>query len=218
MQVGSLVPEEVFATLSQYAHAADNAAVWPSASWNVLRQAGVLRWCIPTAYSGAGLEGIDLLSGNERLAGACLTTCFILSQRDAACRRLRDGDPPGRDPVSVQLGWGGAVRRNRGFCDPARSRPFHPGPARAARTCRVRARARSGHARSCRGRARRDPVAAGARGRRSSGLTARDHLGGGSRPAGARLIPRSELARRPRAFSSRPFHCGARDAAMHRRP
>src|SRR6266852_872557 len=92
MQVGSLVPEEVFATLSQYAHAADNAAVWPSASWNVLRQAGVLRWCIPTAYSGAGLEGIDLLSGNERLAGACLTTCFILSQRDAACRRLRDGD------------------------------------------------------------------------------------------------------------------------------
>jgi alkylation response protein AidB-like acyl-CoA dehydrogenase len=31
-----------------------------------------------------------LLDGYERLAGACLTTCFILSQRDAACRRLRD--------------------------------------------------------------------------------------------------------------------------------
>jgi alkylation response protein AidB-like acyl-CoA dehydrogenase len=31
-----------------------------------------------------------LLAGYQRLAGACLTTCFLLSQRDAACRRLRD--------------------------------------------------------------------------------------------------------------------------------
>src|SRR6185437_12431914 len=33
---------------------------------------------------------LELLDGYGRLAGACLTTCFLLSQRDAACRRLRD--------------------------------------------------------------------------------------------------------------------------------
>jgi alkylation response protein AidB-like acyl-CoA dehydrogenase len=36
------------------------------------------------------LGPVELLSGYERLAGACLTTCFILSQRDSACRRIRD--------------------------------------------------------------------------------------------------------------------------------
>jgi alkylation response protein AidB-like acyl-CoA dehydrogenase len=50
----------------------------------------VLGWCIPPAHGGLGLEGPALLEGYEALAGGCLTTCFILSQRDAACRRLRD--------------------------------------------------------------------------------------------------------------------------------
>jgi alkylation response protein AidB-like acyl-CoA dehydrogenase len=33
---------------------------------------------------------VELLAGYELLAQACLTTCFILSQREAACRRIRD--------------------------------------------------------------------------------------------------------------------------------
>src|SRR5437868_12345187 len=78
--------------LRSNANAADADPVWPSASWQALREAGVLRWCIPTAYGGDGLEGVPLLEGYEQLAEACLTTCFILSQRDAACRRLRDGE------------------------------------------------------------------------------------------------------------------------------
>jgi alkylation response protein AidB-like acyl-CoA dehydrogenase len=45
---------------------------------------------IPEAFGGAGLSYPNLLAGYEALAGACLTACFILSQRDAACRRLRD--------------------------------------------------------------------------------------------------------------------------------
>ncbi|HEV3083525.1 MAG TPA: acyl-CoA dehydrogenase family protein [Gemmataceae bacterium] len=78
--------------LASNANTADASPAWPSASWEALRQAGVLRWCVPTAYGGDGREGVALLEGYEQLAGACLTTCFILSQRDAACRRLRDGD------------------------------------------------------------------------------------------------------------------------------
>jgi alkylation response protein AidB-like acyl-CoA dehydrogenase len=46
------------------------------------------------------LAGDRLLAGYEQLAGACLTTCFILSQRDAACRRLRDS---GNETLCQQL-------------------------------------------------------------------------------------------------------------------
>jgi alkylation response protein AidB-like acyl-CoA dehydrogenase len=84
--------DEILGTLAQNAERADGSAVWPSDSWGALRKAEVLRWCVPTAYGGDGLAGIELLTGYERIAGACLTSCFILSQRDAACRRLRDGE------------------------------------------------------------------------------------------------------------------------------
>lgn len=77
-------------TLTSHAEAADAEPVWPTASWQALRQAGGLRWCIPTEYGGDGLQGTELLARYRDLAAACLTTCFILSQRDAACRRLRD--------------------------------------------------------------------------------------------------------------------------------
>jgi alkylation response protein AidB-like acyl-CoA dehydrogenase len=76
--------------LAAHAGQADAEAAWPGPSWQALRQAGVLGWCIPAAYGGREIEGEPLLAGYEQLAGACLTTCFILSQRDAACRRIRD--------------------------------------------------------------------------------------------------------------------------------
>jgi alkylation response protein AidB-like acyl-CoA dehydrogenase len=37
-----------------------------------------------------GWEGAQLFDGYEKVAEACLTSCFMLSQRDAAVRRLRD--------------------------------------------------------------------------------------------------------------------------------
>jgi alkylation response protein AidB-like acyl-CoA dehydrogenase len=82
--------EEAYTALANHANTADAESIWPVASWDVLRSAGVTGWCIPTVYGGLGLDAIELLDGYERLAGACLTTCFILSQRDAACRRIRD--------------------------------------------------------------------------------------------------------------------------------
>jgi alkylation response protein AidB-like acyl-CoA dehydrogenase len=90
MSASTLLPDDVLADLSTHAGAADMEPVWPAASWDAVRAAGVLGWCIPTAYGGLGLMGAALLEGYERLAGACLTTCFILSQRDAAARRIRD--------------------------------------------------------------------------------------------------------------------------------
>jgi alkylation response protein AidB-like acyl-CoA dehydrogenase len=85
-----LVPEAVLAALAERAGAADLEPAWPAASWQEVRRAGVLEWSIPEAYGGRGLGAVELLEGYERLASACLTTCFLLSQREAACRRLRD--------------------------------------------------------------------------------------------------------------------------------
>jgi alkylation response protein AidB-like acyl-CoA dehydrogenase len=83
---------DLWTTLESHAAEADAVSAWPATSWEALRRADVLGWCLPPEYGGQGLDGLDLLGGYERLAGACLTTCFILSQRDAACRRLRDSD------------------------------------------------------------------------------------------------------------------------------
>jgi alkylation response protein AidB-like acyl-CoA dehydrogenase len=85
----TLVPE-FLAALEELAGPADGETVWPVESWDIVGQAGALRWCIPREYGGDGLVGSRLLERYEQLAGACLTSCFILSQRDGACRRIRD--------------------------------------------------------------------------------------------------------------------------------
>jgi alkylation response protein AidB-like acyl-CoA dehydrogenase len=81
---------EALAILDVHASEADASPLWPAESWQALRRCGALAWSIPTTHEGAGWTGTALLDGYEQLAAACLTTCFILSQRDAACRRLRD--------------------------------------------------------------------------------------------------------------------------------
>lgn len=84
------VNDEVLSVLAARANSADAEAVWPAESWEALRRLGGLGWAIPAAYGGLGIDGIELLQHYEQLAGACLTTCFILSQRDAAVHRIRD--------------------------------------------------------------------------------------------------------------------------------
>lgn len=84
--------EEMLTHLKQHAADADGMLTWPEDSWQAMRNGGAVRWCIPTSFGGEGWEGEKLFDGYERLASACLTSCFILSQRDAACRRLRDSE------------------------------------------------------------------------------------------------------------------------------
>src|SRR5579884_972737 len=74
--------------LADAAEAADADPSWPAASWRLLREAGVLAWSVPPEFGGVGGSPVELLTGYETLAGACLTTAFNLSQREAAVRRL----------------------------------------------------------------------------------------------------------------------------------
>jgi alkylation response protein AidB-like acyl-CoA dehydrogenase len=82
--------EPCLAALRQHAEAADREPVWPRASWEALRHSGVLGWAIPTEHGGTNRDDLAQLEGHEALASACLTTCFILSQRDSAVRHLRN--------------------------------------------------------------------------------------------------------------------------------
>ena len=86
--------------LASLAADADGCPVWPTASWDLLRQTGALGWSVPRAYGGLEWSHRDLLDGYGRLAGACLTTTFLLSQREAACRRLAES---GRDDLCREL-------------------------------------------------------------------------------------------------------------------
>ncbi len=86
----ALTLDDVLTVLQAHAGTADGEASWPASSWDALRRGGVQGWIIPREYGGSGLDPLELLEGYQRLAGACLTTCFLLSQRDSACRRLRD--------------------------------------------------------------------------------------------------------------------------------
>ncbi len=86
----SLTVVEALEILEKHAAEADAQSSWPATSWDALRRCGALGWVIPREYGGAELDPLPLLEGYQRLAGACLTTCFLLSQRDSACRRLRD--------------------------------------------------------------------------------------------------------------------------------
>lgn len=83
-----LLDTQTLKRLAAFADEADRAADWPVASWQVLCDAGVPAWSVPTEFGGRALDTLTLLAGYEQLAGACLTTGFILSQREAAVRRL----------------------------------------------------------------------------------------------------------------------------------
>lgn len=60
----------------------------PSEQFRWLADAGVLTWVIPREYGGSEITQEELIFGYERLASACLTTCFVLTQRNGACQRI----------------------------------------------------------------------------------------------------------------------------------
>lgn len=81
-----------FARLCEWlvAHAGDLAEAdsWPDEQFQQLADAGVLGWVMPPEYGGADVSSETLTAGYERLARCCLTTTFVLTQRNGACQRI----------------------------------------------------------------------------------------------------------------------------------
>lgn len=75
-------------TLSVQSHISDSETLWPADSWEALKQAGVLSWNVPGEFGGADLNSVEMTYGYTKLAEACLTTTFVLTQFNAACQRI----------------------------------------------------------------------------------------------------------------------------------
>ena len=83
-----MIDDSLLLSLRELAEAADTQADWPERSWQLLAGAGLLRYGIPSDLGGEDRSTSAIFERNEAFAGACLTTAFILSQREAAVRRL----------------------------------------------------------------------------------------------------------------------------------
>jgi alkylation response protein AidB-like acyl-CoA dehydrogenase len=67
---------------------ADEAGTWPEELWSIVVEAGATRWALPASAGAAACDRLTLLERYARVAEGSLTAAFILSQHDAAVRRL----------------------------------------------------------------------------------------------------------------------------------
>jgi alkylation response protein AidB-like acyl-CoA dehydrogenase len=79
---------ELTRALRQADGPADIAGEWPEALWKILSDSGATRWSIPAEFGGGECPRPLLVQRYAQLAEASLTAVFILSQHDAAIRRL----------------------------------------------------------------------------------------------------------------------------------
>lgn len=84
--------ERLLQELANSADQVDLSGDWPARQFEQLAAAGVLGWVIPRQYGGSEVSAEALVYGYERLAAACLTTTFVLTQRNGACQRIAGCD------------------------------------------------------------------------------------------------------------------------------
>ena len=74
--------------LTESAACLDQPDAWPREQLAAMSEAGVLGWLIPSEFGGSELSGTEVTKGYEQLASACLTSTFVLTQRNAAIQRI----------------------------------------------------------------------------------------------------------------------------------
>lgn len=72
----------------------DGTAPWPERQLALCAEAGVYRWFIPKEYGGLEWRERQQLDGYLAISQACLTTAFVLTQWQAACKRIMLGQSP----------------------------------------------------------------------------------------------------------------------------
>ncbi len=81
---------ELVAALAAADSQADEATEWPADLWTLIESAGATRWSLPAAFGGESCPRPVLVQRYAQLASGSLTAVFILSQHDAAVRRLSE--------------------------------------------------------------------------------------------------------------------------------
>ena len=80
------------AQLAELAPGLDAPDAWPGEQLALCARAGVFRWFVGTEWDGLGWSEADLLRGYGKLAAACLTTTFVITQRMGAVSRIAASD------------------------------------------------------------------------------------------------------------------------------
>jgi alkylation response protein AidB-like acyl-CoA dehydrogenase len=86
--------------LTEHAADLDDDTAWPNEQLSHMADAGVLGWVVPQEYGGAEINAEQLTQGYERLSESCLTTTFVLTQRNGACQRIAIAE---RDELKREL-------------------------------------------------------------------------------------------------------------------
>jgi butyryl-CoA dehydrogenase len=87
----SISPDGLDALVANLAEAdgpADEAGVWPERLWEIVVEAGATRWALPARLGGDECDRPTTVERYARLAEGSVTAAFILTQHDAAVRRL----------------------------------------------------------------------------------------------------------------------------------
>lgn len=66
----------------------DSPDAWPAEQLRAMSDSGVLGWLVPAEFGGSECSAMDITRGYEQLASACLTSTFVLTQRNAAIQRI----------------------------------------------------------------------------------------------------------------------------------
>jgi alkylation response protein AidB-like acyl-CoA dehydrogenase len=83
---------ELCRELAARADALDLSGDWPAEQLRLCGAYGVYEWFAGREWGGQAWSQESILRGYLALASACLTTTFILTQREGACRRLETSD------------------------------------------------------------------------------------------------------------------------------
>jgi alkylation response protein AidB-like acyl-CoA dehydrogenase len=86
LQTASL--EVLCARLQEAAGKLDAYETWPTEQLSWCAEAGVFRWFIDAEHGGWNWTDAEVIDGYLALSQNCLTTTFILTQWNAACRRI----------------------------------------------------------------------------------------------------------------------------------
>jgi len=80
--------ETLLKRLNEAAGPLDRGCAWPTEQLQWLDDVGVLGWTVPCEFGGSDITPSQLVVGYECLASACLTTTFVLTQRNGAIQRI----------------------------------------------------------------------------------------------------------------------------------
>jgi alkylation response protein AidB-like acyl-CoA dehydrogenase len=79
---------ELCGELAARAERLDESGDWPAEQLRLFADYGVYEWFAGPEWGGQAWDQESILRGYLALSGACLTTTFIQTQRDGACRRI----------------------------------------------------------------------------------------------------------------------------------